>query len=418
MAASTSVLSMTLVAYLIQGHFSLFDVLNSALAGLVTITAGCATMHVWGAFVAGLISGLVLKLSSMAFAKLRVDDPVDAISVHGVCGMLGLILPAFFSDQELIDRAYGKGHINFQVGHQFSVQLQGLLAIIGFSMGTVLLILLPFKLFHPNGVRVTDKEELVGNDYGYFGSYAYPDWEEMVRDALIAKERKKELRRRKRREEHEKKMMQRSLSQRMLMFSPFRKSSAPNSPAARGKDGKCTLITVEGDRTLQKGYSGGLFDQALEREPAIARELKKIETTIARLKKLVNPVKHSPRQGYPTPSPTPSVGFMDSSLDGSMKKPPMEGLVPKTYAAMDQTMEGSEHGRKDSKYMDRSSKPLMDRESKQNPMESSNSGAGKNLMDVSNYTNDGGNKHATMDGSLHTDGKNSTGGRSHEALFF
>lgn len=100
---------MTVLGFCMPGNFSLTDVLNAALAGLVAITAGCATQTAWGAVLTGCLAGPLYKASSVLVAKARIDDPVDAISVHGTCGILGLILPAMFTNQQLINRAYGDG---------------------------------------------------------------------------------------------------------------------------------------------------------------------------------------------------------------------------------------------------------------------------------------------------------------------
>mmetsp|Transcript_20673 Transcript_20673/g.30933 ORF Transcript_20673/g.30933 Transcript_20673/m.30933 type:complete len:618 (-) Transcript_20673:163-2016(-) len=202
LAACTSILSMTCLCHFLPGKFSLFDVLNAALAGLVAVTAGCATMTAWGVFITGLVSGPLCKLSSYVIARLRIDDPVDAVSVHGVCGILGLIVPAIFSKQEYIDRAYGVGHIDFRGGHQFGVQLQGMLAMIGFAV-LIISSILTFWRFMPGGIRIDAKDELVGNDYGYFGGYAYPDWEERVRTARQQHERMTELQRRRHKKQYE-----------------------------------------------------------------------------------------------------------------------------------------------------------------------------------------------------------------------
>lgn len=67
--------------------------------------------------------------------------------------------------------------------------------MIVFAMAIVTAILLPWKYFIPGGIRISERDELVGNDYGYFGGYAYPDWEEMVRQAKAHDRRKQEIKR-------------------------------------------------------------------------------------------------------------------------------------------------------------------------------------------------------------------------------
>jgi len=196
LATSSAILSVVVYSQLFNSFYSLWDLLNAALGGLVAITAGCATVPGWGALIAGLIAGPLYKLSSSFLARLLIDDPVDAISVHGTCGVLGLLIPAFLSDQPLIDRAYGVDYVDFSVGEQLGIQLIGLVAFLALSGGIMVFLLGALNLLL-GGVRVSDRDELVGNDYGYFGGYAYPDWEEMVRTAKFHDRRKLEIKRRK-----------------------------------------------------------------------------------------------------------------------------------------------------------------------------------------------------------------------------
>eukprot|EP00465_Bigelowiella_longifila_P015349 CAMPEP_0185280842 /NCGR_PEP_ID=MMETSP1359-20130426/66375_1 /TAXON_ID=552665 /ORGANISM="Bigelowiella longifila, Strain CCMP242" /LENGTH=239 /DNA_ID=CAMNT_0027876185 /DNA_START=939 /DNA_END=1658 /DNA_ORIENTATION=- len=188
---------MSTIGSLLPGKFSLFDVMNAALAGLVTVTAGCATVSGWGALLCGILAAPVYKLGSTGITKMRIDDPVDAISVHGLCGCLGLLLAGLLSQETLIIRAYGDDYISdFNVGRQFGVQIAGFLAISSFTATVMLLLLLPQK-YILGTVRINEQDELVGNDYGYFGAHAYPDWDEMVRNAKRHDKRVAEIKRRK-----------------------------------------------------------------------------------------------------------------------------------------------------------------------------------------------------------------------------
>mmetsp|Transcript_27032 Transcript_27032/g.65691 ORF Transcript_27032/g.65691 Transcript_27032/m.65691 type:complete len:236 (+) Transcript_27032:906-1613(+) len=174
------------------GYINLLDVLNAALGGLVAITAGCATTTGWGIVITGLIAGPLTKFSSVQIARLGIDDPVDAISVHGTCGILGLILPAFFSTQKLIDRAYGEDYVTYKVGRQIGVQLIGVVSIVGFAVVVLTTVLTILKLL-PGGIRIDAKNERIGNDFEYFGGYAYPDWHEENENYKNKKEAKQEL---------------------------------------------------------------------------------------------------------------------------------------------------------------------------------------------------------------------------------
>ena len=76
--------------------------LNGILSALVSITAGCNVVSPEGSLVIGVIGGVVYSLSSVLLRKLRIDDPLDAFSVHGACGMWGVIAVGFFGVQKHI----------------------------------------------------------------------------------------------------------------------------------------------------------------------------------------------------------------------------------------------------------------------------------------------------------------------------
>lgn len=80
----------------LAGKWSMMKTLNGSLAGMVAICSGCAYVAPWGAFCIGLIAGLVYNLWSFSISKLGIDDPLDAVSVHGGGGSWGLIGTALF----------------------------------------------------------------------------------------------------------------------------------------------------------------------------------------------------------------------------------------------------------------------------------------------------------------------------------
>jgi len=99
---------------------------NGILAGLVSITAGCAFVKPWETIIIGLIGGVVYQLASMLLRVLKVDDVVDAFPVHGACGIWGVIALGLFGNP---DEGLG-GNGVFYGGNQLGVQLFGLLMII------------------------------------------------------------------------------------------------------------------------------------------------------------------------------------------------------------------------------------------------------------------------------------------------
>ena len=131
--------------------------LNGMLAGLVGITAGADDVTPFAAVAIGLIAGLLVVLSVVFFDKIKVDDPVGAISVHGVCGIWGTLAPGI--------PLFGT--------KQLGVQLVGTLSICAFAFVTSFILFYVIKL--AMGVRVDDQEEHEGLDVAEHGAPAYND---------------------------------------------------------------------------------------------------------------------------------------------------------------------------------------------------------------------------------------------------
>jgi Amt family ammonium transporter len=138
--------------------------LNGALAGLVGITAGCGAVDAVGALCIGLICGIMVVISiEFLDKKLRIDDPVGAISVHGTCGFLGTVLVGVFAlDGGLIA---GGG---FKL---IGIQALGSLSYLGWAMLTTFILL--FILKKTIGLRVTAQEEEDGLDMHEHGISVY-----------------------------------------------------------------------------------------------------------------------------------------------------------------------------------------------------------------------------------------------------
>lgn len=140
--------------------------LNGSLAGLVAITAGCDLVSPVGAVVIGIAAGLLVVLSVEFFDKVvRIDDPVGAISVHGVCGAAGTLLTGLLSVEQGVFYGHGFGF--------FGVQCLGVASVIAWVLVMMLII---FTLIKKTvGLRVTEQEELDGLDvheHGLVSSYA------------------------------------------------------------------------------------------------------------------------------------------------------------------------------------------------------------------------------------------------------
>ena len=136
--------------------------LNGLLAGLVAITAGCANVTPLSAVIIGAVAGVVVVLSVLFFDKIRIDDPVGAVSVHGVCGAWGTLAAGLF------DVA------GFSL-HTVGVQLLGIGACFVWAFGTGMLVFKAIDL--TIGMRVSREEELAGLDFSEHGASAYPDFQ-------------------------------------------------------------------------------------------------------------------------------------------------------------------------------------------------------------------------------------------------
>lgn len=145
--------------------------LNGALAGLVAITAGTDAVSAVGAIAIGIIAGIVVELAVVFIdTKLKVDDPVGAIAVHGVCGSVGTVLVGVFATDGGI--LYGGG-LNF-----LTVQLIGVLAVAAWTLVTAFIL---FKTIDSTmGLRVTSEEEKNGLDKEEHGLVGYMDFEKKV----------------------------------------------------------------------------------------------------------------------------------------------------------------------------------------------------------------------------------------------
>lgn len=164
MAAATGGISAMVITWIWFGKPSLSLVCNGILAGLVGVTAGCDLVSVGGAAAIGIICGAAMVLSVNLIDKvLRIDDPVGAVSVHGVCGILGTLLTGVFATEGGL--LYGGGW------QMLSVQLLGSASVTlwAFCCGFLLFKVLD-KLF---GLRVPPRIEEEGLDIYEHGETAY-----------------------------------------------------------------------------------------------------------------------------------------------------------------------------------------------------------------------------------------------------
>ncbi len=172
-AAAMGALGATATAWLMLGKPDLSMILNGCLAGLVAITAPCAFVTIEAGALIGLIGGVLVVLAVIGFDKVKVDDPVGALSVHLVNGVWGTLALGVFYDNDVATNiaALATGLSPFA---QLMVQLKGVVYVGAFTFGASFVVWYAIKLVL--GVRVSADEEFEGLDVGEHGMSAYPDF--------------------------------------------------------------------------------------------------------------------------------------------------------------------------------------------------------------------------------------------------
>ena len=153
LAAACGIVAAVATAMIITKSPDLSMALNGALAGLVGITAGADSVSIMGSVYVGLSSGALVVVSVLLLDKIKIDDPVGAVSVHLVCGIWGTLCVGIFG------------------GGTFMAQLIGVLAAGAFCFPAALILFLALKF--TTGIRVSEEEELKGLDLGEHGQEAY-----------------------------------------------------------------------------------------------------------------------------------------------------------------------------------------------------------------------------------------------------
>jgi len=156
-AAAAGLVGALLTARALFGKADLTMALNGALAGLVAITAEPSTPTALQASLFGLIAGIIVVFSIVSLDRMKIDDPVGAISVHGVIGLFGLLLVPLTN-----------------TGSTFTGQLAGAATIFAWVFLASLLVWYILKL--TMGIRVDEEEEYEGLDIGECGMEAYPEF--------------------------------------------------------------------------------------------------------------------------------------------------------------------------------------------------------------------------------------------------
>ncbi len=164
LAAATGVVGAMVASWLLFKKPDVSFALNGALAGLVSITAGCDVMSAATAALTGLIGGILVVFSCLAIERAGVDDPVGAVSVHGVCGAWGTLAIGLLSPSYGLFFGHGAG--------QLGIQALGVFAGFAWAFPVSLVIFLAIK--YTIGLRVNEVEEAEGLDLSEHGMQAYP----------------------------------------------------------------------------------------------------------------------------------------------------------------------------------------------------------------------------------------------------
>jgi Amt family ammonium transporter len=163
MAAAAGCLAATAVAWMALGKPDLSMILNGTLAGLVAITAPCAFVGTGSSVVIGLIAGVLVVGAVLFFDRIKVDDPVGALSVHLVNGVFGTLAVGLFAKE---------GGLLFGGGFaQTLTQVKGIAAVGAFTLAASAVCWLAIKM--TIGLRVSAQEEMEGLDTGEHGMEAY-----------------------------------------------------------------------------------------------------------------------------------------------------------------------------------------------------------------------------------------------------
>jgi Amt family ammonium transporter len=174
LAAAAGALGATAVIWLRSGKPEVGMAGNGALAGLVAITAPCAFVEPWAAVVIGLAAGVLVVVSVFAFERIRVDDPVGAISVHGAAGVWGTLSIGLFASGRLTEGLIDSPGLFYGGGlSQLGVQALGVVAVFGWVVVASVILFAVLKA--TMGLRVTREEEIEGLDLREHGMWGYPE---------------------------------------------------------------------------------------------------------------------------------------------------------------------------------------------------------------------------------------------------
>lgn len=171
MAAVAGGVSATFLSWLLYRRPDISIVVNGILGGLVAITAPCYNVDAGGAIAIGLVAGVLVIAGVVMLDRLRIDDPVGAVSVHGLCGAWGTLAVALFANPN-----YGDGRAGLFYGGSLQfLSVQALGVGMAFLWSFLVALLIFYLLKITIGLRASENEEVEGLDIIEHGSQAYSD---------------------------------------------------------------------------------------------------------------------------------------------------------------------------------------------------------------------------------------------------
>ena len=176
LAAAAGALGAVAMSWIVLRKPDLSMMLNGAVAALVAITAASGFVAPWAAIVIGLVAGGIVVLGIQLVERIRIDDPIGAISAHGMAGVWGTLATGLFAVPALADNlATGTGGLVYTGSfHQLGVQALGLLVVGVFTFTTCFAALWVMKATF--GIRVDPEVETAGLDVSEHGMWGYPEF--------------------------------------------------------------------------------------------------------------------------------------------------------------------------------------------------------------------------------------------------
>lgn len=175
LAAAAGVISAMVTAWIVMGKPDMSMTGNGAIAALVAITAPCAFVEPWAALVIGGVAGTIMVLAVIGIERIRIDDPIGALSCHGLAGIWGTLSAGIFASPRLVE-AVGVGNpglIYSGSADQLLVQIYGVAAVFAFVLICSAVVF--FGLKYTIGIRLTPEQEMAGSDFAEHGMWGYPE---------------------------------------------------------------------------------------------------------------------------------------------------------------------------------------------------------------------------------------------------